>query len=126
MGRLVDQVQALTRGYVRKGGKNNRRQQAARMVAFAAFCEGQGCRELGQVGGRHAVRYWQANRHLSASTLYNHHRALAILWQLAGKPGLPPAPAVSVSTLRTHKALPTAKPSFGAVDAALAVSREAP
>lgn len=92
MGRLLDQVQTLIRGYVRKGGKDNRRQQAARMVAFAAFCEGEGCREIGQVGGRHVVRYWQANRHLAKSTLYNHHRALTILWGLAGKSSVPPAP----------------------------------
>ena len=110
MGQLVEQVQALTRGYIRKGAKNNRRQQAARMTAFAAFCEGEGARDLGQVGRRHVVRYWIAHRHLAPATLYAHHLALKILWQLAGKPGLPPEPFVSGSTMATRKALPTAKP----------------
>lgn len=95
MGRLVDQVQKLTRGYVRKGGKDNRRQQAARMIAFAAHCESLGARSIGQVGGRHAIAYWHALRALSDATRYNHYRALVILWQLAGKTGLPPEPHAS-------------------------------
>jgi len=92
MGRFVDQVQILVRGYVRKGGKANRRQQAARMIAFAHFCESIGVREKGQVGSRHVIRYWRQCRHLSVPTLYNHHRALCILWDLAGLPGVPLKP----------------------------------
>lgn len=92
MGKLVEQVQALVRGYTRKGGKINRRQQAGRMTAFALFCEEAGADHLGQVGKRHVERYWLAHAHLSGSTLYNHHRALVVLWQLAKKPGLPPLP----------------------------------
>ncbi len=92
MGRLVFQVQALAQGYVRKGGKTNRRQQAARMVAFARFCELQGATEISGVGARHAIRYWRRHRDLSPATLYNHHRALCVLWELAGKAGKPPAP----------------------------------
>ena len=33
--KLAQQVQELTRAYVRKGGKDNRRQQAARMFAHS-------------------------------------------------------------------------------------------
>ncbi|GEM_PF-712513 len=92
MGRFVDQVQILVRGYVRKGGKANRRQQAARMIAFAYFCEAVGVREKGQVGARHVIQYWRQCRHLSVPTLYNHYRALCIFWGLAGLSGVPPKP----------------------------------
>lgn len=58
--KLQQQVQTLARAYVRKDGKDNRRQQAARMMAFVAHAEGLGAREIGQVGGRHVVSYWKA------------------------------------------------------------------
>ena len=89
------QVQALAHGYTRKGGKDNRRQQTARMMAFAAHCEAQGAHEMGQVGGRHVVNYWKALRAsggLADSTLYSHWLAIRELWGLAGKPGEPPRP----------------------------------
>lgn len=92
MGRFVDQVRVLVRGYTRKGGKDNRRQQAARMIAFAHFCESMGVSEVRQVGARHVIRYWRQCRHLSIPTLYNHHRALCLLWGLAGLPAVPPKP----------------------------------
>lgn len=94
MGRLVQQVESLTRGYVRKGGKGNRRQQASRMISFARFCEAEGTGDIGQIGARHVIRYWQNNRHLASTTLYNHHRALCHLWRLANKLGTPPEPAL--------------------------------
>ena len=126
MGRLVEQVQTLARGYVRKGGKMNRKQQAARMVAFASHCEGLGAVEMGQVGANHVLSYYRATTSLSASTRYNHYRALVTLWQLAGKAGLPPEPAAPGSMMATRLPRPTAKPSFRVVDVAQAESREAP
>ena len=126
MGRLVEQVEALARGYVRKGGKTNRKQQAARMMAFATHCEGLGAAEMGQVGANHVISYYRATAALSASTRYNHYRSLVALWKLAGKNGLPPEPAAPGSTMATRLPQSTAKPSFRAVDAAQAVSREAP
>jgi hypothetical protein len=33
--KLVIEVDKLTRGYASKGGKNNKQQQRARMIAFA-------------------------------------------------------------------------------------------
>lgn len=92
MGRLVEQVRHLTSGYARKGGKDNRQQQRQRMIAFAVHAESLGACDLGQVGGRHVVTYWRQRRHLEPMTLYSHHRAIVTLWQLAGKPGLPPRP----------------------------------
>ena len=93
--KLQQQVQTLARAYVRKGGKDNRRQQAARMMAFAAHAEGLGASEMGQVGGKHVVSYWKALRAsggLADSTLYSHWLAIRELWRLAGKPGEPPRP----------------------------------
>lgn len=93
--KLQQQVQHLAHAYTRKGGKQNRRQQAARMMAFAAHCEAHGASEMGQVGGRHVVSYWKALRAadgLADSTLYSHWLAIRELWDLAGKPGEPPRP----------------------------------
>ena len=90
--KLQQQVQELTRAYVRKGGKDNRRQQTARMLAFAAHCEALGAREMGQVGATHVIRYWKSNRDLSDTTLYNHWLAVCELWKLSGKSDQPPRP----------------------------------
>lgn len=93
--KLERQVEQLARGYVRKGGKDNRRQQLARMLAFAAHAEGLGASEMGQVGGKHVVSYWRtlrASGGLADSTLYSHWLAIRELWSLAGKTGEPPKP----------------------------------
>lgn len=90
--KIVQEVEQLTRAYVRKGGKDNRRQQRSRMIAFAEHCGLQGQNSLGQVGKAHVISYWKATKHLSDSTRYNHWRALAVLWELSGKPGEPPKP----------------------------------
>ena len=90
--KIINEVEQLTRGYVRKGGKNNRRQQRARMVAFAAFCAEKGANSMGQVGKSHVVAYWKSNTNLSDSTRYSHWCALVTLWGLVGKPEKPPKP----------------------------------
>lgn len=87
---LIKQVEALTSGYARKGGKDNRKQQRRRMLAFAAHASTLGAREMGQVGATHVVRYWKAHRHLADSTLKQHWHALQVLWALSGKAGDPP------------------------------------
>lgn len=93
--KLQKQIVELSNAYVRKGGKDNRRQQAARMLAFAAHCETQGAFNIGQVGGKHVVSYWRALRTaggLADSTLYSHWLAIRELWHLANKAGEPPKP----------------------------------
>ena len=95
MGNLVEQVKALSHAFARQGGKGNRRQQRVRMLAFAAFCEGMGAREMGQVGDRHVITYWKASKALSDATLYAHWLAIRHLWRLAGKAGEPPRPRLS-------------------------------
>lgn len=90
--KILKEVEFLTRGYVRKGGKNNRRQQRARMLAFAQFCAKQGLNSPGQIGRAQVIAYWRATRHLSNTTRYSHWRALVTLWELSGKAGEPPRP----------------------------------
>ena len=93
--KLQQQIEILVRAYVRKGGKDNRRQQRGRMMAFAAHAEAAGAFEMSQVGGAHVVNYWRALRAsggLADATLYSHWLAIRELWHLAGKPGEPPRP----------------------------------
>lgn len=91
--KILKEVEFLTRGYVRKGGKNNRRQQRSRMLAFAQFCgDKHGLNSLGQIGKAQVIAYWRTTRHLSNTTRYSHWRALVTLWALSGKPGEPPRP----------------------------------
>lgn len=90
--KILQEVELLTRGYVRKGGKRNRRQQRARMQDFAAFCAQQGQNSLGQIGRAHIIAYWRTTKHLSDATRYAHWRALVTLWLLAGKQEQPPKP----------------------------------
>lgn len=98
--KLRHQVEQLAHAYKSKGGKDNRRQQTARMMAFAAHAESLGALEMGQVGCRHVVSYWRALRAsggFADSTLYSHWLAIRELWRLAGKSGEPPKPRLSVA-----------------------------
>ena len=90
--KILREVELVTREYVRKGGKRNRRQQRARMLAFASFCGEQGQNSLGQIGKAHVIGYWQATQHLSDATRYSHWRALVTLWRLTEKAEQPPTP----------------------------------
>jgi hypothetical protein len=95
---IIQEVKKLTHPYASKGGTDNRKQQISRMLAFAAFARAEGVNSLGQAGKAHVIRYWKLHRHLSDATLYNHWRAISILWQLAEKKGEPPRPRlVSIS-----------------------------
>ncbi|MGC8553623.1 MAG: hypothetical protein ACP5O7_12285 [Phycisphaerae bacterium] len=90
--RVVTEVEKLTVGYVRRGGKDNRQQQRKRMLAFAAFCATLGARNLAEVGHRHVKLYWRSIALLSPRTRYAHWLALRDLWALAGKTGSPMPP----------------------------------
>lgn len=90
--KLIKEAEFLTRGYGRTGGKDNRRQQRARMLAFAEHCATMGAHSFGQVGKNHVISYWKVHRALSPATAYSHWLAIRELWRLAGKPGVPPEP----------------------------------
>lgn len=91
MTTLKDEVFLLTRNYVRSGGKDNRRQQLKRILAFTMFCRDNGAVRLAQIGQKHVMSYYRHNKHLSYATLYNHSLAIEILFNLAGKKK-PPRP----------------------------------
>lgn len=84
---LYSEIQKKTLFYVRKGGKKNRRQQAARMIAFARFCENKGAKSVGQIGKTHIELYFRSIAHLSESTRMQHYYAIKTLWhELLEKP----------------------------------------
>jgi hypothetical protein len=89
---LYSEVNILTHGYVRKGGKDNRNQQRRRMLAFAKLAQKLGAKSLAQVGRRHVVLYWKRHQHLSDATLMAHWYAIRELWRMAGKLEDPPKP----------------------------------
>lgn len=93
--KLVLEVKNLTQGYSIKGGKDNRKQQRSRMIAFAQHAASQGATSLGQVGRLHVVTYWKKHRDLSDHTLYSHWLAIRELWKLSGKLQEPPRPRSS-------------------------------
>jgi hypothetical protein len=97
--KIVIEVQQLTNGYVKKGGKDNRRQQRARMIAFAEFCATLEVNSVGQIGKKHVIEYWKKNRNLAESTAYSHWLAIRSLWELSGKSGSPPKPFKTLITL---------------------------
>lgn len=94
MKQLLLEIHRITNGYARKGGKDNRAQQQRRMLAFGEFCIAQGAHSLGQVGGKHVIRYYRSEpiSGLSDRTREAHYYALKQLWKLAGKQGFPPKP----------------------------------
>ena len=89
---LRDDIKHLSHDYARKGGKQNRRKQAKRMLALAAFAERMGCKHLGELGKRHVIEFWKSQRDLSKNVQYQHWLAFRHLWVLAKKPGEPPKP----------------------------------
>lgn len=93
--RLRREIQLLAHDYVRKGGKQNRRKQAKRMIALGAFSEGLGCQAIGELGKRHVMEFWKAHRGLSDAVLYQHWLAFRELWRLAGKKDELPKPRLS-------------------------------
>ncbi len=89
---LVLEVAKLSQGYIRRGGKRNRRQQQHRMLTFADYAAANGAKTIAEIGGKQVINYWKAHEHLAEKTLYNHWCAICALWDLSGKAGKPPKP----------------------------------
>jgi hypothetical protein len=103
MTQIEKEVRAFTRQWIRKGGKDNRRQQYARMIAFAGHAAAAGAHSMAEVGRKQVIGYWKDHADLAPSTLYNHWRALCVLWQLAGMRGVPIKPrALTKSGVKTR------------------------
>ena len=99
MSILVNQVQALAHQYVRSGSKANRRLQVGRMIKFVEFIE-QTARlhNLHEIGRRHVIQFWKANRNMAPKTANAYWLALCVIWQWTGKPGTPPKPIIFAQT----------------------------
>ncbi|WP_022967653.1 hypothetical protein [Denitrificimonas caeni] len=83
---ILQEIKNLTRDYVRKGGKKNRRQQHKRMLEFGLFCrDNLQAPNLATVGKRHVVRYYKSIENLSDATRLSHYYAIKTLFLLAGK-----------------------------------------
>jgi len=83
---IVQEIKNLTRDYVRKGGKTNRRQQHKRMIEFGLFCrDNLETPNMAAVGKRHVVSYYKSIEDLSDATRLSHYYALKILFSFAGK-----------------------------------------
>jgi len=94
---LQREIQLLARDYVRKGGKQNRRKQAKRMIALGACAEKLGCKHLGELGKRHVIEFYKAHRDLSEAVQYQHWLSFRELWRLSQKSGEPPKPKKKVT-----------------------------
>lgn len=83
---VVQEIKNLTRDYVRRGGKTNRRQQHKRMIEFGLFCRNNlETPNMAAVGKRHVVSYYKSIEDLSDATRLSHYYALKTLFALAGK-----------------------------------------
>ena len=89
---LQREIQVLAHDYVKKGGKQNRRKQAKRMIALGVCAEKLGCKHLSELGKRHVIEFWKSHRDLSEAVQYQHFLAFRELWQRSGKSGEPPKP----------------------------------
>jgi len=89
---LQREIRLLTHDYVAKGGKQNRRKQAKRMIALGALAEQKGCRRVGELGKKHVIAFYAENRSLSDAVLYQHWLAFRELWSILGKNKEPPEP----------------------------------
>ncbi len=93
MSILGKELRKLAHSYVRRGAKANRRQQLGRMIKFLEFVEeNEHPHNLYEIGARHVLNFWKANRSMAPKTAYGYWLALCELWQLAQKSGIPPKP----------------------------------
>ncbi len=85
-------VRARADGYLRQGGKTNRRDTVRVLVRILDEIRAhEGCLP-GQIGRRQIVGYYKRQQQLSASTLRRHHAAICLLWDWLGRAGEPPRP----------------------------------
>jgi hypothetical protein len=84
---------------VRKGSKENRRLQVGRMIKFVEFIEQtEQLHNLHEIGRRHVIQFWKANRDMAPKTANAYWLALCVIWQWSEKPGTPPKPIILTQT----------------------------
>ena len=103
MPTLADQIRPWSHGYLRHGGKRNRRQQVRRLLAFLNWVESrERLTGLDQLGKRQIVNFWKAHRSLSQRTQYGYWLALRELWRWLERSGEPPRPFVPSEPKSNH------------------------
>ena len=94
MPTLVEQqIKMRSHTYLRHGGKQNRRQQIARLkFACNWIATTHKINRLEQIGKRQIVDFYRNHRHLKQTTLNGYYYAFITLWEWLEKPGKPPEP----------------------------------
>jgi len=93
MGRLLIEAKTKTLAWAAKGGKNNRKKQHRRMIAFASHLERhETVSDWKNVGTRHVIRFYKRTTHLSDSVRYQHCLAIRHLFKIIGNPNIVPKP----------------------------------
>ncbi|HLF97356.1 MAG TPA: hypothetical protein VI457_09450 [Methylococcaceae bacterium] len=101
---LAEQLRPLAHGYVRHGGKRNRRQQMKRLAAFLTWIQSrERVTGLDQVGKRHVILFWKAQREMAPRTLYGYWLAIRELWRWLERPGEPPRPLQTNAQSQSHE-----------------------
>lgn len=87
------QLQEYSHAYVRRGGKEHRRKQIARLENFLEQTDAaENLTSLKRLGKRQVINFWKANRAFSEKTAYDYWIALCLLWVWLEKPDKPPKP----------------------------------
>lgn len=94
---ISDEVRQLAHIYVRHGGKDNRRQQVARLVkACAWIVEHHHVHRVAEIGKRQIIDFYRNHREMSPRTTMGYFYAFCELWTWLGRPSEPPRPLVTV------------------------------
>lgn len=93
MSTLAKQLEPYIHRYVRKGGKQNRKQQMTRLLIFINWQQQhEQITGLEQLGKRHVILFWKHHRHQQDATAYHYWLAIRILWEWLNKATPPPKP----------------------------------
>ena len=77
------------RKFLKHGGKKNRNVEVRRMEKV---CEFNQIKYIDQLGSKHIIAFYKANRDLSDATLTAYNYALKHLYKLLGRTSRPPKP----------------------------------
>lgn len=93
--KLAQSAREQAHGYVRKGGKENRRKQVNRLCLALDWiaAEFPGCKGLDQIGRKQVWKFYEAHAQLAPKTLNDYGYAFRLLWELLSRTGDPPFPS---------------------------------
>ena len=124
---LAKSAQHYFGDHVRGGGKEARKKEVKRIIAFLDWAEStEKVYGLHGLGKNHVIRFWKAHRHLSDQTLHKYWLGLCKLWGWLEKNEEPPKPRKATDIVKpelidTHQ-LPATR--FTELSTAVKYSRE--